>query len=150
MRWIVHSEKPLYADPRLDIRVADVELPDGRHLEHRLIHTAPGAGAVVTDHNGRVLLLRRHQFITDTWAWEIPIGKADPSEDPALAAREVEEERAGGPGRYAPCSASSRPRGSPTRCTTCTAPMAPHISGHRRMTLSPAASSRCRWIPSPS
>jgi hypothetical protein len=28
MRWIVHSEKPLYTDPWLDIRVADVELPD--------------------------------------------------------------------------------------------------------------------------
>ena len=39
MRWIVRSEKPLYNDPWLDIRVADVELPDGRQLEHRLIRT---------------------------------------------------------------------------------------------------------------
>jgi ADP-ribose pyrophosphatase YjhB (NUDIX family) len=93
MRWIVHSEKPLYTDPWLDIRLADVELPDGRHLEHRLIRTAPGAGAVVTDHDGRALLLWRHRFITDTWGWEIPIGKADAGEDPArAAAREVEEE----------------------------------------------------------
>ena len=103
MRWIVHSEKPLYTDPWLDIRVADVELPDGRHLEHRLIRTAPGAGVVVTDQNGRALLLWRHRFITDTWGWEIPIGKADPGEDPALAAaREVEEETGWRPGPLRP------------------------------------------------
>jgi 8-oxo-dGTP pyrophosphatase MutT (NUDIX family) len=103
MRWIVHSEKPLYTDPWLDIRVADVELPDGRHLEHRLIRTAPGAGAVVTDPSGRVLLLWRHRFITGSWGWEIPVGKADPGEDPALAAaREVEEETGWRPGPLHP------------------------------------------------
>jgi len=86
MRWIVHSEKPLYNDPWLDIRLADVELPDGRHLKHRLIRTPPGAGAVVTDQHWRVLLLWRHRFITDTWGWEIPVGRAEPGEDPAQAA----------------------------------------------------------------
>jgi len=60
MRWTVHSEKPLYEDEWLDIRVADVELPDGRHLEHRLIRTPPGAGCVVVL-DGQVLLLVHHQ-----------------------------------------------------------------------------------------
>src|ERR1700677_1051582 len=101
MRWTVHSEKPLYTDPWLDIRIADVELPDGRHLEHRVIRTPPGAGAVVTDGQNRVLLLWRHRFIADTWGWEIPVGQAEPGEDlAAAAAREAEEEtrwRAGPP-----------------------------------------------------
>lgn len=35
MRWQVNSEEPLYTDPWLDIRVTDVELPDGGHLNHR-------------------------------------------------------------------------------------------------------------------
>jgi 8-oxo-dGTP pyrophosphatase MutT (NUDIX family) len=92
MRWTVHGEKPLYEDEWLDIRLADVELPDGRHLEHRLIRTPPGAGCVVI-RDGRVLLLWRHRFITDSWGWEIPLGKINPGEDPALAAaRETEEE----------------------------------------------------------
>jgi 8-oxo-dGTP pyrophosphatase MutT (NUDIX family) len=92
MRWTTHSEKPLYTDDWLDIRLADVELPGGRHLEHRLIRTPPGAGCVAVK-DGRVLLLWRHRFITDTWGWEIPIGKIDPGEDPAkAAARETEEE----------------------------------------------------------
>ncbi len=41
MRWQINSEESLYTDPWLDIRVADVEC-DGRHLDHRLIRTAPG------------------------------------------------------------------------------------------------------------
>jgi 8-oxo-dGTP pyrophosphatase MutT (NUDIX family) len=99
MRWTVHSEKPVYVDPWLDVRIADVELPDGRHLDHRLIRTAPGAGAVVMDEARRVLLLWRHRFITDSWGWEIPVGRSDPGEDLAVtAAREVEEETGWRPG----------------------------------------------------
>ena len=98
MRWTVHSEEPLYKDEWLDIRLADVELPDGRHLEHRLIRTPPGAGCVVV-RDGQVLLLWRHRFITDSQGWEIPIGKIDPGEDPAdAAARETEEETGWRPG----------------------------------------------------
>ncbi|WP_424529470.1 NUDIX hydrolase [Sphaerisporangium viridialbum] len=103
MRWKVNSEEPLYTDQWLDIRLADVELPDGRHLDHRLIRTAPGAGAVVTDDQRRVLMIWRHRFITDTWGWEIPIGKIDSGEEPiAAAAREVEEETGWRPGPLRP------------------------------------------------
>jgi 8-oxo-dGTP pyrophosphatase MutT (NUDIX family) len=98
MRWTVHSEKHLYEDEWLDIRLADVELPDGRHLDHRLIRTPPGAGCVMI-RNECVLLLWRHRFITGTWGWEIPVGKIDPGEDPpAAAARETEEETGWRPG----------------------------------------------------
>jgi 8-oxo-dGTP pyrophosphatase MutT (NUDIX family) len=102
MRWTVHSEKPLYEDEWLDIRVADVELPDGRHLEHRLIRTPPGAGCVVV-RDGQVLLLWRHRFITGSQGWEIPIGKIEPGEDSATAAaRETEEETGWRPGPLRP------------------------------------------------
>jgi 8-oxo-dGTP pyrophosphatase MutT (NUDIX family) len=98
MRWTVCSEKPLYSDEWLDIRVADVELPDGRHLAHRLIRTPPGAGCVVV-RGGQALLLWRHRFITGSQGWEIPIGKIEPGEDPATAAaRETEEETGWRPG----------------------------------------------------
>lgn len=103
MRWTVHSEKPLYSDPWLDIRIADVEITGGRHLQHRLIRSAAGAGAVVMDDQQRVLLEWRHRFITDTWAYEIPIGGIHDGEDAAAAAaREVEEETGWRPGELRP------------------------------------------------
>ncbi|MFI9594050.1 NUDIX domain-containing protein [Nonomuraea sp. NPDC052265] len=103
MRWQVHSETSLYADQWLDIRIADVELPDGRHLDHRLVRTAPAAGAVVTDEQDRVLLIWRHRFITDSWGWEVPLGQVDEGEMPmAAAAREVEEETGWRPGPLRP------------------------------------------------
>jgi 8-oxo-dGTP pyrophosphatase MutT (NUDIX family) len=102
MRWKVHSERSLYKDRWVDLRTADVELPDGRHLDHRLIHTGPGAGAVVVQ-DGRVLLMWRHRFITDTWGWETPIGEINPDEEPvAAAAREFEEETGWRPGPLRP------------------------------------------------
>ncbi|MDH2424040.1 NUDIX hydrolase [Sphaerisporangium sp. TRM90804] len=102
MRWKVNSERSLYTDEWLDVRLADVELPDGRHLGHRLIHAPSGAGAVVLDER-RVLMLWRHRFITDSWGWEIPAGRIEPGEQPiAAAGREVEEETGWRPGPLRP------------------------------------------------
>jgi 8-oxo-dGTP pyrophosphatase MutT (NUDIX family) len=102
MRWTVHSENPLYTDEWLDIRVADVELPDGQRLKHRLIRTRPAAGCVIIS-DRKVLLMWRHRFITGSWGWEIPMGFIDPGEDPAAAAaREAEEETGWRPGPVTP------------------------------------------------
>lgn len=99
MQWKVNSERSLYRDQWVDVRSADVELPDGRHLDHRLILTSASAGAVVVNDGGRVLLLWRHRFITNTWGYEIPIGRIGPGEAPIeAAAREVEEETGWRPG----------------------------------------------------
>jgi ADP-ribose diphosphatase len=93
MEWKVISERPLYQDEWLDIRLSDIELPDGRHLEHRSIHTPPGAGVVALDSERRVLLMWRHRYITGGWGWEIPTGKIEDGETPPeAAAREFEEE----------------------------------------------------------
>lgn len=103
MRWRVHSERPLYTDPWIDVRAADVELPDGHRFDHRLLRRPPGAGAVVVDGHGSVLLLWRHRFITDTWGYEIPMGGVDPGESPEqAAAREVLEETGWRPGPLRP------------------------------------------------
>lgn len=103
MRWKVGEERTLYRDQWVHLAACDVELPDGRHLDHRLIRAAhPGAGAVIIQ-DGCVLLLWRHRFITDTYGWEIPIGSIEPGEDPAqAAAREVEEETGWRPGPLHP------------------------------------------------
>jgi 8-oxo-dGTP pyrophosphatase MutT (NUDIX family) len=103
MQWKVISERELYADQWLDLRTADVELPDGRHLDHRFIRMAASAGAVLVDGQQRALLIWRHRFITGRWGWEIPMGMIDPGETPAqAAAREVEEETGWRPGQLQP------------------------------------------------
>src|SRR5690349_1838076 len=93
MRWTVHGERQLYGDQWVQLVSADIELPDGRHLDHRIVRThANGAGLVLV-HDDRVLLIWRHRFITGTYGWEIPCGGIHPGEEPAAAAvRETEEE----------------------------------------------------------
>jgi 8-oxo-dGTP diphosphatase len=58
------------------------------HLGHDLL-LLPGAGAVVRDDEGRILLLRR----ADTGQWAMPAGMIEPGEQPADAiVREIHEE----------------------------------------------------------
>ncbi|MDL4815410.1 NUDIX domain-containing protein [Actinomadura opuntiae] len=100
--WTVRSEAPLYRDEWLDIRLANVETPAGP-LDHRVIRTGEGAGALVVDRRDRALLIWRHRFITDSWGWEIPAGGVEAHESPAeAAAREVEEETGWRPGPMRP------------------------------------------------
>jgi 8-oxo-dGTP pyrophosphatase MutT (NUDIX family) len=94
MRWTVHAERSLYESDWVNLRLVDVELPDGSRFEHHVVRTPHEAtGVVVADPTRGVLLLWRHRFITDTWGWEIPAGNVEPGESPEVAgAREVLEE----------------------------------------------------------
>ncbi|WP_067803837.1 NUDIX hydrolase [Actinomadura formosensis] len=93
MRWTVHGERSVYDSPWMSVRLADVELPDGRRFDHHLLRVRPAAGVAAVDGDGRVLLIWRHRFITGQWGWEIPGGRVEPGEDPAeAAARELIEE----------------------------------------------------------
>jgi 8-oxo-dGTP pyrophosphatase MutT (NUDIX family) len=100
MKWTVHGRRTLYESDWVNLTLEDVELAEGRRLEHHVIRMPRQSVAVVVrDDADRVLLLWRHRFITDTWGWEIPAGWADPGEPPEEAARrEVEEETGWTPG----------------------------------------------------
>jgi 8-oxo-dGDP phosphatase len=100
MRWKVHRQRTLYQSDWVNVEVADVELPDGRRLDHHVLRMhRQSASAAVIDDQGRVLMLWRHRFITDRWGWELPCGWVNPGEDPAEATRrEVLEETGWEPG----------------------------------------------------
>src|ERR1700722_11907418 len=99
MEWVIRSERSLYQDQWLEVRSADVELPDGRHLDHRLLRMAASAGVACVDEQGGALRIWRHRFITGGWGWEMPMGRIEPGEAPAeTAAREAEEETGWRPG----------------------------------------------------
>ena len=84
----------LYSSEWLNVRLADVELPDGKRFDHHVVRLPhPAVGTIVTDPGHGVLLLRRHRFVTDTWGWEIPAGRVDPGEtlEEAAVRESVEE-----------------------------------------------------------
>ncbi|MFF5480603.1 NUDIX hydrolase [Streptomyces sp. NPDC012935] len=99
MQWTKQSEQTVYENRWFTVNLADVELPDGRHLDHFLIRMRPVAVATVVNEAGEVLLLWRHRFITDTWGWELAAGVVEDGEDIVrAAARELEEETGWRPG----------------------------------------------------
>ena len=101
MRWTLHGERSLYESYWIDLRLADVELPDGTRFDHHIVRMHRDAvGVVAVDPERGILLLRRHRFVTDTWGWEIPAGAVDAGETPEqAAARETVEETGWRPGR---------------------------------------------------
>ncbi|MET9338783.1 NUDIX domain-containing protein [Nonomuraea sp. NPDC003804] len=109
------SERLLYAANGVDLRVVDVALTDGEHVERPFIRTPRAAGAVVV-RGGRVLLRWHHHLVTDTWGWEIPLGEIGPGEQPeAAAARHVEEQTGWRPGPLLPLI-RIRPAGDVADC----------------------------------
>jgi 8-oxo-dGTP pyrophosphatase MutT (NUDIX family) len=99
MQWKVHGHQILYTSEWVTLELANVELPDGRRLDHHVVRMPRQSAVVAVVDAGRVLMLWRHRFITDRWGWELPAGWVDPGEDPAMTARrEVEEETGWRPG----------------------------------------------------
>ncbi|KIF70684.1 NUDIX hydrolase [Streptomyces sp. AcH 505] len=99
MQWTKLSEKNVYGNRWFEVNLADVELPDGRHLDHFLIRLRPVAVATAVNAADEVLLLWRHRFITDSWGWELAAGVVEDGEDiESAAAREMEEETGWRPG----------------------------------------------------
>ena len=91
--WKTLGERPVVETPWFTVGLADVELPDGRRIDHYLFRLPPVVLTAMQDERDRVLLILRYRFIPGTWGWELPSGLADPAEDfAAAAAREALKE----------------------------------------------------------
>jgi 8-oxo-dGTP pyrophosphatase MutT (NUDIX family) len=99
VQWNKLSERHVYENRWFRVNLADVELPDGRRLDHFLIRLRPVAAATAVNDADEVLMLWRHRFITDSWGWELAAGVVEDGESvEAAAAREMEEETGWRPG----------------------------------------------------
>lgn len=99
MRWTVHGERTIHDTPWVRLRSLDVERPDGTRGDHHVVRLRDLAVTAAVDDRRRVLMMWRHRFVTDTWAWELPMGLVEDGESPEeAAARELEEETGWRPG----------------------------------------------------
>lgn len=114
MQWTVHGRRSIYESAWVNLELVDVELPDGQRFEQHVVRMArPVAGVAVIRAPGQVLLMWRHRHVTDTWGWEIPMGRVEEGESPEhAAAREVEEETGWRPGPLRLLVASQPSNGS--------------------------------------
>lgn len=90
--WRVR-ERQIDDTRRVQVSIAEVELPDGVQFEQWVLRLPAGAVVLVVDDQDRILMLHRHRFVPDRWMWELPGGYIDEGEEPSsTAVREVEEE----------------------------------------------------------
>lgn len=87
------SSKTIYEGRIIELRVDEVELPNGKTSSRELIKH-PGAVAVIAlTGQGKLVLVEQFRKALERTIIEIPAGKIDPGEDPErTAVRELEEE----------------------------------------------------------
>ncbi|MGJ5805745.1 NUDIX domain-containing protein [Streptomyces europaeiscabiei] len=103
MEWKTHGERQIYTNKWVNLCLVDVQQPDGRRWEYHVVRLRHLAVAAVVNDRQEVLMMWRHRFITDSWAWELPMGLVEEGEAPEeAAAREVLEETGWRPGPIKP------------------------------------------------
>ncbi|MET0293118.1 MAG: NUDIX hydrolase [Steroidobacteraceae bacterium] len=75
------------------VNVETVTLPNGARAALDVVHHPGGAAIVALDSQQRVCVLRQYRHAAGGWIWELPAGKLEPPEPPAICAqRELIEE----------------------------------------------------------
>ena len=87
------AERKIYRGAFIEVVTEEVDLPNGHRATLDLIRH-PGASAVVPFlGEDEVLLIRQYRYAAGGEIYEVPAGKLEGGEDPAVcAARELEEE----------------------------------------------------------
>jgi len=83
-RWRTFGAREIYASPELWLGQIDLELPGGERVWEHVVRLHQTALIALLDGQSRVLLVRRHRFVSDEWGWELPGGlvRAIPSRTP--------------------------------------------------------------------
>jgi 8-oxo-dGTP pyrophosphatase MutT (NUDIX family) len=92
----VHGERSLHESDTVRLALADLELTDGTRGDHYIIRIPfQVVSLVLSDADGRLLLIWRYRFITDKWCWDVPAGKVEDGEAPTDAAARASVDETG-------------------------------------------------------
>ena len=90
--FAIHQET-IFSGKVLHVRVDQVELENGRQSTREICLHPGGVGVLPLTEDGNVVLVQQFRYAYGEDLWEIPAGKLEPGEDPAVCgARELKEE----------------------------------------------------------
>ncbi len=85
--------KSIHRGRVIDLGYETFDAPDGQALTLEIVRHSGGAAVVALNMQNEVCLLRQYRHAAGGWIVELPAGKIDNNEDPALTARrELREE----------------------------------------------------------
>ena len=87
------DSQTLYRGKIVNVRMDRISLPDGREATREVVEHPGGVAVVALTEEGNVLMVRQFRYPFGEVTQEIPAGKLEPGEDPAVSAlRELREE----------------------------------------------------------
>ena len=89
----VLGTRRIYNGRVLNVRVDEVELPNGHHSNFEIIEHAGGVCIIAQPQRDSIVLVRQYRPAIGSYVLEVPAGKLERGEDPAeCAIRELREE----------------------------------------------------------
>ena len=93
MKYKLISSKPIHDGRMINLRVDEIENENGTKGYREVIYHPGGAAIVAVKDDGKILMVTQFRYPLQETIYELPAGKLDNSEDPAICAkRELEEE----------------------------------------------------------
>ncbi|MBR5471871.1 MAG: NUDIX hydrolase [Oscillibacter sp.] len=90
----------------VSVHVDEVRLPNGNTSTREVVEHNGGVAVLALDEENRVLVVTQFRYVFGKHLLEIPAGKLDPGEDPAVGAlRELKEETGAVPDVFLPMGA---------------------------------------------
>lgn len=87
------SSKRIFDGKVINVRVDDVELPDGKISKREIVEHNGGVGVIPVTDDGYVFMVSQYRIAAQSMMLEIPAGKLEPGEDPLeCGKRELIEE----------------------------------------------------------
>jgi ADP-ribose pyrophosphatase len=87
------DSKPVFSGRILSLKVDTVSLPGGSTATREVVEHNGAVAMVAIDADGKLILVRQYRYPIQCAIWEIPAGRLERGEDPAVCAeRELTEE----------------------------------------------------------